>query len=118
MTKLLSDEEVAWKLYASAQRSAPSRNKEFNLNYEDVLHLVEKGKCAISGIPFDMHERPFKGSEIPWRASLDRIDNAKGYTPDNIQVVSKIYNSAKYIWTDADVRRLAWAITRNMDYGY
>jgi hypothetical protein len=112
VTMLLSAEEVAWKLYNSAKNGAPTRNKDFDLKYEDVLRLVKQGHCAVSGIPFDMNERPFRGREIPWRASLDRIDNAVGYYPDNIQVVCKIYNTAKYIWTDEDVLTLARAIAR------
>lgn len=109
---ILSPEEVAWRLYSSAKNGAPSRNKEFDLTYDDVLHLVKQGQCAMSGIPFDMNEKPFRGKDIPWRASLDRIDNKIGYTPENIQVVCKIYNAAKYIWTDADVITLAKAIAR------
>lgn len=114
---ILSPEEVAWKLYSSAKNGAPSRNKEFSLSYEDVLKLVKKGSCAMSGIPFDMNERPFRGREIPWRASLDRIDNNIGYTAENIQVVCKIYNTAKYIWTDEDVMRLAKALSERSSNG-
>lgn len=108
----LSPEEVAWKLYSSAKNGAPSRNKEFSLSYEDVLRLVKQGSCAMSGIPFDMNEKPFRGKDIPWRASLDRINNDIGYIPGNIQVVSKIYNAAKYVWTDSDVLTLARALAR------
>lgn len=107
---LLSPEEVAWKLYSSAKNGAPIRNKEFSLTYEDVLRLVKEGHCAMSGIPFDMNEKPFRGVDIPWRASLDRIDNSVGYLPGNIQVVCKMYNSAKYVWSDADVLKLAKAL--------
>ena len=107
---LLSPEEVAWKLYSSAKNGAPTRNKAFELSYEDVLSLVKQGHCAMSGIPFDMNEKPFRGRDIPWRASLDRIDNSIGYLPGNIQVVAKIYNAAKYVWTDADVLKLAKAL--------
>ena len=107
---LLSPEEVAWKLYSSAESGAPKRNKAFELKYDDVLRLVEVGRCAMSGIPFDMNEKPFRGIDIPWRASLDRIDNSAGYLPDNIQVVCKIYNAAKYVWSDADVLKLARAL--------
>ncbi len=106
----LSDEEVAWKLYSSAKNGAPTRNKDFELSYGDVLRLVKQGHCAMSGIPFDMNEKPFKGRDIPWRASLDRIDNSVGYLPDNIQVVCKMYNAAKYVWSDAEVLKLAKAL--------
>ncbi|MFO0522258.1 MAG: hypothetical protein ACK515_17845 [bacterium] len=109
---LLSVEEVAWKLFTTAKNGAPRRNKAFDLRYEDVLTLVKEGRCAMSGIPFDMNEREFGGPELPWRASLDRIDNSVGYLRGNIQVTSKIYNTAKYTFTDEDVLRLARALVQ------
>ena len=108
----LSIEEVAWKLYNAAKLGAPSRGKDFDLRYEDVLALTRKGRCAMSGIFLDTNPKPPQGPDLPWRASLDRIDNSIGYYPDNIRVVCKIYNSAKYIWTDADVLRLCQAVAR------
>jgi len=43
--------------------------------------------CPVFKIPFQPKTR--------YAASLDRIDNTKGYTPDNIQVISRKANSMK-----------------------
>lgn len=111
----LSDEKVAWLLYNSAQRGATNRNLAFDITYSDVLKLVRTGKCAVSGIPFDRRQKPTIQPDLPFRASLDRIDNTKGYIKDNIQVVCRIYNHAKWNWNSDDVITLAKALVEKHD---
>ena len=61
------------------------------LTIEDILELKEKqnNKCVISG------------RELVWKhncdnkASIDRIDSSKGYTKDNIQLLTHFSNQAK-----------------------
>ena len=103
----LSDEEVAGLLFNSAKKGAVNRNLEFDITYQDVLRLVRLGKCAVSGIPFDRRQKPAECPDLPFRASLDRIDNTEGYVKNNIQVVCRIYNHAKWNWNSEDVLRLA-----------
>ena len=103
MVKNLTAEEVAYKLFTAAKSKAGTRGRNFALDYTDVLALVRSGYCPRTGILFDMSE----GRQLPFRPSLDRIDNDKGYTLDNIQVVCKIYNTAKWAWTDEDVFRMS-----------
>jgi hypothetical protein len=107
---ILEPEEVAWRLFNSAKTKAKGRKLEFNLKYNDVLRRVRTGKCAVSGIPFDHRAKPVRGVDLPFRASLDRINNTKGYFPDNIQVVCCIYNRAKLMWGREDVLHLAMAL--------
>ena len=102
--------ELTGYLYNSAKRKAAQRGLTFNLKWNDVLRRVEKGKCEATGIPFDMRRKPARGVDLPFRASLDRIDNTRGYEPDNIAVVCKIYNHAKWNWNAEDVIALAAAI--------
>lgn len=109
---VLSDEEVAWLLLSSAKRGAQSRNLPLDIEYQDVLKLVRTGKCEISKIPFDKRRKPLHGSDLPFRASLDRIDNTKGYLKDNIQVVCRIFNHCKWTWDTEDVLTLATALVR------
>jgi hypothetical protein len=108
---LLTPEQVAVKLYDAAKGKAAARKLEFNLHFNTVLGGVKAGQCAMSGILFDMRQKPY-GMDFPFRASLDRIDNTLGYLDSNVQIVCKIYNSAKYVWNDEDVIRLAIALTR------
>ena len=108
--KTLTTDEVAWKLYESARTKAAQRGLEFDLKYYDVLRLVQHGKCVRTGIQFDLRCKPHRGPDLPFRASLDRVDNTRGYFADNIQVVVKIYNHAKWTWGEADVLAMARGI--------
>lgn len=111
----LTEEEVAFRLLDAARAKHKQRRLDFDLKYNDVLREVRKGVCAKTGLPFDHRERlPGEGPR-PWQCSLDRIDNDRGYTPDNIRCVSKMYNTAKNIWYDVDVLRMAEALVRLTD---
>ncbi len=103
----LTPEQVAVKLYDAARGKAAARRLEFNLQFNTVLGGVKAGRCALSGIPFDMRLKPRGGMDFPFRASLDRIDNTVGYLDSNVKIVAKIYNSAKWSWNDEDVMQLA-----------
>lgn len=74
------------------------------------MTALKKGQCEVTGIPFDMRQKPYRGMDFPFRASLDRTDNAVGYLPHNIQVVCKIYNQCKFIWNEEDVMEMAYAL--------
>lgn len=63
--------------------------------------------CARTGIPFDL---TIGSGRLPFGPSVDRIDNALGYEPDNIQIVCNIYNFGKNVFTDADMLKFAHAL--------
>ena len=111
----LTDEEVAVRLYNSAKNKSANRGLEFTLEYEDVLRRVKGGKCEASGIPFDQRAKPYRGVDLPFRASLDRVDNARGYHTDNIMVVAKMYNTAKWMWNTEDLLLLARKLVEKAD---
>jgi hypothetical protein len=66
-----------------------ARNREFNITLQDLeeLKIKQKNKCSISGILFE----DYGNNSI----SLDRIDSTKGYSKDNIQLVTKMVNIMK-----------------------
>ena len=106
----LTAEEVAVRLYDAARLKSKRRKLDFDLKFNDVLRQVAAGTCRVTGIPFDMRAKPARGCDLPFRASLDRIDNTRGYFRDNIQVVVKIYNHSKWTWNDEDVWLMAKGI--------
>lgn len=84
-------------LLKNAKARAIQKGIEFNLTLEDiVLPLV----CPIMNIPFNRNEKRYT-------YSIDRIDSSKGYTKDNIQIISLIANQMK--WDSTKEERLKFA---------
>jgi hypothetical protein len=69
---------------------------EFNLTREDI-HIPTH--CPVLGIQLRISNRP----RDPYSPSVDRIDSRKGYTKDNIVIVSNRVNALK---GDATVEEL------------
>jgi hypothetical protein len=67
---------------------AHKRNIEFKLDIKDVYDKFEqqKGFCNITGLPIEL-ENKYAGT-----ASLDRINNTKGYCINNVQWIYKDIN--------------------------
>lgn len=75
-----------WKKY---ELSAQARGLEWKIDINDGLEIFHKqnGLCILTGIPLVT-----KGNFNEITASLDRIDNSKGYLIDNVQFVHKEIN--------------------------
>lgn len=89
-------------------RAIKSRSKlygwEFSLTEADI---VAPEKCPVFGIELKWGVGGGKGLKNRDRTpSVDRIDNTKGYTRDNIVVVSYRANRLKSDGTLAELRRL------------
>lgn len=74
----------------NSKDSAKKRGLEFNLDYTD-FELPEY--CPILGIKLE-YGAGHKGN-APQHASLDRIDNSKGYIKGNVMIISKMANAMK-----------------------
>jgi len=71
----------------NAKARAKRKGIEFSLTKDDI-HIPDR--CPILGIPLRRG-----GNFLGNSPSLDRVDNTKGYTPDNIVVVSLRANKIK-----------------------
>lgn len=72
----------------------------------DVIYTLlhaQNFRCAVTGSRLDITESKVY-SRNPLAPSIDRKDNDRGYTLDNIQMVAAWYNMLKNEWTDEDVR--------------
>jgi hypothetical protein len=80
---------ISGSYWSKIKKEAHNRGYDFQISIQDAWNLFVKqdGKCALSGIKLSMNK--------PRTASLDRIDNNKGYTKDNIQWVHKDLNIMK-----------------------
>jgi hypothetical protein len=73
--------------------------KDFDLTKED---LDIPSHCPVFGIPLFLTE----GRRGPNSYSIDRIDNSKGYTKDNVRVISFLANTRKGDMTLEQVENL------------
>lgn len=102
------EENVEKKLWHSCRSSAKRRNMEFNLSVEDI---IVPEICPVLGIPLDIHAEKGKGkgydwSKNPYRPSVDRINSKKGYTKDNICVISWRANTLKSDGTLEEIEKI------------
>lgn len=86
---------IPGRLWNTIKRGAIKRNLEFDLTpqYAWELFVGQHGLCALSGVPivFDYYNKRNT------TASLDRVDNDRGYLADNIQWVHKDINRMKWV---------------------
>lgn len=96
-----------------ARNRSQKRKQSDRITTEMVtaMFLKQKGRCAMSGIPFRLDElRPGVPHSRAFAPSLDRLDNAKGYVPDNVRLVCRIANFAMNTWGDKALLELSLAI--------
>lgn len=79
-----------WKMHQRAKQRCKKNGREFNIKVSDI---AIPDKCPILGIDINMNSG--KSGAYKSSPSLDRIDNSKGYLPDNIQVISQAANAMK-----------------------
>lgn len=111
MTKIPANRDprrFPYRLWNNARQRSLTLGTQFSITREWVEEQIKEGRCAVSGIPFDIEYRT--GRARPFAPSLDQITPGGGYTPENTQMVVWIYNSAKNNGTHEDVLRLARAL--------
>lgn len=67
---------------------------EFDLDYLEELFHKQEGRCAMTGLVFDLLSSSRIKKFRPFSVSVDRVDSTKGYTKDNIRLVCVAFNLA------------------------
>ena len=79
-----------WKMHQRAKQRCKKSGREFDLKVSDI---EIPDVCPILGIKINMNSgKPGAYRNSP---SLDRLDNSKGYTKENIHVISQLANAMK-----------------------
>lgn len=85
------DYRLQMLINASKQR-AKEKGREHEISVEDLKALYPKdGCCPIFGMKLQFNDAGFRENS----PSIDRIDSNKGYTKDNVQVISWKANRIK-----------------------
>lgn len=92
-TRYTGKGDISGAYWSGVKYKANVREIEFNLDIEYAWDLfqLQDGKCALSGMPLHL-VRYYKKHRDKQTASLDRIDNTKGYIEGNVQWVHKWLN--------------------------
>lgn len=96
MSKKLLSNELTIRKFIS-QRLTDSRNRakkkgwDYNLDADFLQSLLRQsgGRCPATGQKFILE------AKNPMNFSVDRYDNSKGYTKDNVWLISAWANKAK-----------------------
>lgn len=97
------------------EKACPDR-KCVSVTLNDLKELWERqgGICPYTGWKLILPTNTGQWLEYsPDRASVDRIDNSKGYIKDNIQFVALMYQSAKNSWSDSQVINFCRSVSQH-----
>lgn len=94
-------------LWLQARRRAKENQLEFNIEISDI---IIPNKCPILHLPISIG---LEGRQ-PTAASLDRIDNSKGYVKGNVAVISRRANELKSDGSLEDFKNLIEYLEKNL----
>jgi predicted nucleic acid-binding Zn-ribbon protein len=80
-----------WRMHQRAKQRSAEKGLEFNISVEDISI---PDTCPVLGIQLNVNSG--RSGAYVNSPSLDRIDSGKGYTKDNIQVISQLANAMKH----------------------
>ena len=98
--KRLQEQRPELLLYWSCKSGAKKRSLEFTLKEEDI---VIPDVCPVLGIPLFLAG----GKRTDNSPSVDRVDSSKGYTKDNVRVISWRANKLKQDASLEEVEKIA-----------
>lgn len=102
------------KLVTARVKSA-EREQEFSITLDDLLeqYRTQSGRCSISGRVLEVGGQTSTTNEKPNGISLDRIDCSRGYTKDNIRLVTWAVNVAMRKWGDKVFKALCLDVVKH-----
>ncbi len=99
------DKKRGHALVNVARHRAKVKGLECSLDPKAVQTTIDAGFCQLTRIPFCLDQ------PRAWNApSLDRVDNSKGYTPENTRVVLYAVNVMANTWGVNRIAEIATAL--------
>lgn len=99
---------LSW--YTAFMKSGIMRGYEWSITPEfvDAIYQEQKGRCSYSGLQIG-----WSVSGWDHTASIDRIDNERGYTEDNVHLVHKDVNMMRGTLNNDSFLELCTLISEN-----
>lgn len=109
--------ELSSQHFSQIKYHAQKRRLVFEITIEDAWRQFVKQDrlCAFTGLIITFPERLSKNTNHT--ASLDRVDNTKGYTIDNIQWVHKDVNQMKSNYSQERFLQICRMVTERNNNG-
>lgn len=99
------DKNIITFMLKNARSRAAAHGYEFTLTPEDIILPTH---CPILGVPLSKNGRRYG-------YSLDKKDPTKGYTSDNVWVISQLANAMKWDSTSEERKAFAnWVLTEEL----
>ena len=110
-----SSDKICITFFKKIQSNAVKRNLEFNLDIDYLydLYLNQNKKCALTGVDINIVNSTVRLNYKLNTASLDRIDNNKGYTKDNVRWIHKNLNQIKSDYSDEELIFICHLVSKN-----
>lgn len=106
----------ATSMLNGARTRAAKKGIACTISCEWIEDKLRNGRCEVTGMKFNLDPPSSKFNSNNRNApSLDRIDSAFGYTPDNVQVVIWHYNAAKSEYTTKQFIQMARTAVKEYD---
>lgn len=104
-----------YTIYRYHFRNIKKRNQTIDVSIDDLKEQweLQNGICEFSGVKLILSSHTKIQKNPIYAASLDRIDNSKGYIKGNIRWVSRAMNWMKNTMTDDMVNELINIIIKN-----
>jgi len=89
--------DIHGKWWGNVKKGAQRRGHSFDISIEEAWKIYQKqdGKCALSGVDIVFADSSYGFQHGETTASLDRKNNNKGYTKNNVHWVHKDVNLMK-----------------------
>ena len=113
--RTVGHEEISGAYWNRVKIGAKNRNHEFDITIQHIweLYIKQNRKCFLSGLDIgfiDIWDSKLLHNQT---ASLDRIDNDKGYIIGNVQWLHKDINRLKHTFTQSDFIKYCKLVARS-----
>lgn len=112
------DDDSDFKWYMKRIRCASKQQKmayNIDIPYLKQIWESQNGLCPFTNVRLLLrtHYNYKENKTKPYMASIDRIDNSRGYVKGNIRFVALIFNYARNIFSDEEVLEFCKQVASN-----
>ncbi|WDS36252.1 hypothetical protein [Pseudoxanthomonas sp.] len=88
------------RMLCSARKNAARKGLSCTISDEDIWTLLNRSAraCEVTNVPFALDRHA--AGRSPLAPSMDRLDDSKGYSLENVRLVCQIANLAMNVWDD------------------